>query len=121
MNPPLIFGIICVIITIWHEISWLNRRCWKKLEAQIVDVVERTRKGKLSYYPVLAYTFRGSEERFTSKYGSNIKPDINSEAIALISPDGSKIEQYSLSNRWFLTILPLTMSIALILKGLDIF
>lgn len=87
------------------------------LQGAVVDIEERRKKGKTTYFPVVSYQGSETDIRFTSKYGSSQKPRIPSEAEVIISPDGGAAEHYSSANRWMLSLIPLAMALLLILKG----
>ena len=124
MNGEITFGILCLLAVIWHEYSWWRKRDWRRSFGKITGAEERKRRGKnrnsISYHPVIEYEISTGVSQFSSKYGSSIKPKINSQTRITISPDEQKAEQYTLTNRWLFTIFPLILALVFISKGADL-
>ena len=97
MNGEITFGILCLLVVIWHEYSWWRKRDWRRSFGKITGAEERKRRGKnrnsISYHPVIEYEISTGVSQFSSKYGSSIKPKINSQTRITISPDEQKAEQ----------------------------
>lgn len=117
MNVELLIGIICLVIVAWHESAWWKRRQWRRATGEVIGFSERIKKGKVTYFPNIKFSCSGKDREFTSKYGSSMKPKVPSEAIVIVSPDGRTAEHYSNSNRWMLTLIPLVMALAFLIKG----
>jgi hypothetical protein len=117
MNVELLIGIICLVIVGWHESSWWKRRQWNRTTGEVIDLSERKKQGKVTYFPIIKFSCSGKEREFTSKYGSSMKPKVPSEAIVIVSTDEQTMEHYSNSNRWMLTLIPFVMALAFLIKG----
>lgn len=117
MNVELLIGMVGLAVVAWHESSWWKRRQWQRTTGEVVDVSEMRKKGKVTYFPIIKFPCSGVDREFTSKYGSSMKPEVPSPAIVILSPDGRTAEHYSNSNRWMLTLIPLVMALAFLIKG----
>lgn len=120
MNIESIFGILALAIGCWHEFTWFKRRDWSKVAGEVVDIVERKKRNKISFFPVIKYPNSQGEAEFKSKYGSSTKPRLSSETTVVVSPDESVAEQYSFSNRWLLTLIAFFISCIFLIKGFDL-
>ena len=117
MNAPLIIGIVIMAIFVCIELSWWKRRHWQRVPGTVVDLHEKRRNNKISHHPVISFMAAEGERQFTSKYGGNVNPKVGEEVTVVVSPDGTDQEHYSVSNRWFGSVLTFSMGGIMLLKG----
>lgn len=117
MNAPMMMGMACMAVAIWHEASWWKRRDWQRLAGRVVDIHIRTEKNRTSHHPVISYEAREGERQFTSKYGGNVPPKVGDQVTVIVSPDGSLEEHFTKSNRWFISAIAFSMGALLLIKG----
>ncbi len=101
------FTVICASVAIWHEIFWYRKRSWKKAEGEVVDTVGVSDDER----PVINYTHEGTTHSFTSIYSGSGCPSIGDITQVIYNPKTFQAEYFTLSNRWFFTIIPLFFAV----------
>jgi hypothetical protein len=114
------FGVLCLILSIWHEYKWHKRSHWKFAIGVIIDFKVDADADGTTYAPIIEYRSSTGKRSFTSNYSSSGKAQIGSDAKIIISEDGLDAEHYSFSNRWLFTIIPIVFGIIFISVGLNI-
>lgn len=94
----------------FHEFTWRRHLTGSEIiTGRIVGEV-RGRNGML---PKVAYTFRGTERHFTSKYRGG-KIHVGEKVSVAYNPDSGTAEVLSNLNRWVWTIVPVGLSVVVI-------
>ncbi|MDB4669793.1 DUF3592 domain-containing protein [bacterium] len=114
------FGAACIVLAVFHEVSWWKRRNWRRFVGRINGFDRESSDTQLSFSPEIEYEIDGKTHTFTSKYGEGITPSLSvgDEVHLLASPDGAHAEHYTAGNRIGFTLVPLAFGALFILVSL---
>lgn len=92
-----------------HEFTWRRHLAGSKL---VTGKIIGESLGRNGMRPNVAYTFRGAERRFVSKYGGH-KIIVGEDVSVAYNPSSGIAEIVSNSNRWVWTIVPAGLSVVI--------
>ena len=115
----ILFGVLCLLLAVWHEYTWWKRREWSKEQGTIVGFTEDYDDG-VSYHCKIEFSGADGLIQFISNYGSGRKPEIGKSVDLLIDEQRISAEQFNTSNRLLFTIVPILFGAVFILVGANV-
>ena len=115
----ILFGVLCLLLAVWHEFTWWKRRNWSKGKGTIVGFSENYDDG-VSYHSKIEFSGAEGLTQFISTYGSGRKPRIGKSVDLLIDEKRISAEEYNFSNRLLFTIIPILFGAMFILLGVNV-
>ena len=111
-----LLGVVMIAGAGYQEWSWRKRLKGKRYAGRIVATRDVVRVDETEFYPVVEYDFEGETRKFTSNYGSSIRPRMEASVVVMVAPGTGQAEVLSTSNRLVGTLALLGGGVVLLLS-----